>query len=189
MRAAMSPVQGGEMSINRAAIEHGVPKTTLGHGNEIHSFWSPPASKKNAASSFFNTVQRLTRMHRTASYHVNMLVSVSISAGFCLILPWSIMVFEESCSLVELYTGIHDGSIEVPSTSSCPFEFPNTYKEQPFSVVVASKLAGPFQPCNLVAKLGEVAAFGTHLKFLVERPKDTETAANKMPRRSLLIKP
>ena len=29
MRAAMSSVQGGEMSINRAAIEHGVPKTTL----------------------------------------------------------------------------------------------------------------------------------------------------------------
>ena len=33
------------------------------------------------------------------------------------------------------------------------------YKEQPFSVVVESKKSGPFQPCNLAAKLGEVAAF------------------------------
>ena len=33
------------------------------------------------------------------------------------------------------------------------------YKEQPFSVV-ESKQSGPFQPCNLAAKLGEVAAFG-----------------------------
>ena len=55
-------------------------------------------------------------------------------------------------------------------------EFPETYKEQPFSVVVASKQSGPFQPCNLAAKLGEVAAFGTYLKFMVERPGDCDTA-------------
>ena len=69
----------------------------------------------------------------------NMLVSVGISAGFCIILPWSILVVEESCSLIDLYTGIRDGSIEVPSTRSCPFEFPETYEKQPFSVAVASK--------------------------------------------------
>ena len=68
-----------------------------------------------------------------------MLVSVSIAAGFKLILPWAIMVVQECCSHVELYTGIRDGSTEVPSTSSGPFEFPETYKEQPFSVAVASK--------------------------------------------------
>ena len=55
-----------------------------------------------------------------------MLVSVSIAAGFKLILPWAIMVVQECCSLVELYTGIRDGSIEVPSNSSRPFEFPET---------------------------------------------------------------
>ena len=55
-----------------------------------------------------------------------MLVSVSIAAGFKLILPWAIMVVQECCSLVELYTGIRDGSIEVRSTSSRPFEFPET---------------------------------------------------------------
>jgi len=59
-----------------------------------------------------------------------------------------------------IYNGIHNGNIEVPSTSSRPFEFPETLKEQPFSVVVASKQLGPFQPCNLEMKLGEVASFG-----------------------------
>ena len=50
-----------------------------------------------------------------------------------------------------------------PSVGSCPFKFPETFKEQPFSVAVASKQSGLFQPCNLVANLGEVAAFGTYL--------------------------
>ena len=93
-------------------------------------------------------------------YLVKMLVSVSIAAGFQLILSWAIMVVEECCSLVDLYNGIRNGSIEVPSTSSRPFEFPETLKEQPCSVVVASKQLGPFQPCNLEAKSGEVASFG-----------------------------
>ena len=62
------------------------------------------------------------------------------------------MVVEECCSLVDLYTGICDGSIKVQSTSSSPFEFPETFKEQPFSVAVASKQSGPFQPCNLAEK-------------------------------------
>ena len=113
-----------------------------------------------------------------------MLVSVGIAADFKLILPWAIMVVQECCSLVELYTGIRDGSIEVPSTSSHPFEFPETYKEQPFSVVVASKQSGPFQPCNLAAKLGEVAAFGTYLKFMVERSGDCDTATKRTPMRA-----
>ena len=95
------------------------------------------------------------------------------------------MVVEESCSLVDLYVGIRNGTIEVPSTSSSPFEFPETYKEQPFSVAVACKQMSPFQPCNLAAKLGEVAAFGTHLKIVVEPPKVSKKAANELPRRSI----
>ena len=107
-------------------------------------------------------------MHlHTTDYVVKMLVSVSIAAGFHLILAWSIMVVEQWCSLVDLYHGIRNGSIKIPSISSRPFEFPETFKEQPFSMAVASKQSGPFQPCKLVAKLGEVAAFGTYLKFLV----------------------
>ena len=38
------------------------------------------------------------------------------------------------------------------------------------------------------AKLGEVAAFGTYLKFVVECPRDSNTAANRMPVRSIKIK-
>jgi len=41
---------------------------------------------------------------------------------------------------------------EVLSTSSRPFEFPETFKERPFSVIVARKQSGPLQPCNLAAK-------------------------------------
>ena len=62
-------------------------------------------------------------------YLIKMLVSVNIAAGFQLILSWEIMVVEKRCSLVDLYNGICDGSIEVPSISSHPFEFPETFKE------------------------------------------------------------
>ena len=82
------------------------------------------------------------------------------------------MVVEECCSPVYSYNGIHDGSIAVLSTSSRPFEFPETLKEQPFSIVMASKQSGSSQPCNLGAVLGEAASFGTYLKFMVEHPRD-----------------
>ena len=65
--------------------------------------------------------------------------------------------------------------------SSHPFEFPETFKEQPFSVNVASKQSGLFQSCNLEAKLGEVATFGTYLMFIVECHRDSNTAANRTP--------
>ena len=88
------------------------------------------------------------------------------------------MVVQECCSLVELYTGIRNGSIEVPSTSSRPFEFPETYNEQLFSIAVI----GPLSAMQYrAAKLGEVAAFGTYLKFMVERPGDCDTAAKRTP--------
>ena len=67
------------------------------------------------------------------------------------------MVVEESCSLVDLYAGIRYGTVEVPSASTSPFVFPEAFREQPFSVLVGSKHSGPFQPCNLAARLGEVA--------------------------------
>jgi len=67
-------------------------------------------------------------------------------AYFIVQLPaWTIMEVKECCSLI----GIRDGSIEVLSTSSHPFEFPESFKEK---IVVASKQLGPFQPCNLAAK-------------------------------------
>ena len=54
---------------------------------------------------------------------VKMLVSVSIAAGFHHILAWSINVVEERYSLVDLYTGSRDGSIEVLSISrELPFQ-------------------------------------------------------------------
>ena len=93
------------------------------------------------------------------------------------------MVVEECWSLVDLYNGI----IEVLSTSSCPFEFPETFKEQPFSTVVASKQLRPFQPCNLAAKLGEVASFGTYLKFMVEWSRDCDTVADRTPMRTIEV--
>ena len=80
------------------------------------------------------------------------------------------MLVEECCSLVDLYTGICVGSIQVPSTSRHPFEFHETFKERPFSVIVVSKQSGPFQPCDVAAKLEEVAAFGNYLKLLLRVP-------------------
>ena len=72
----------------------------------------------------------------------------------------------------------------LPAAALSSFLKPS-YKKQPFSVVVASKKSGPFQPCNLAAKLGEVAAFGTYLKFMVERPGDCDTAAKRTPMRTI----
>jgi len=79
------------------------------------------------------------------------------------------MVVEECCSLKDIYNGIHDGSIEVSSTSSRLFQFPETFKEQPFSLIAASKQS-VFQPCNLAVKLREMVSFCTYLKLIVERP-------------------
>jgi len=62
-------------------------------------------------------------------YLVKMLVSVSAAAGFQLILSWAIMVVEECCSLVDLYNGICDGSIEIPSVVS---SFPKPSKSSHF---------------------------------------------------------
>ena len=86
------------------------------------------------------------------------------------------MVVEEFCSLVDLYAGIRDGTVEVLSASTFPFVFPEAFREQPFYVLVGSKPSGPFQPCNITARLGEVAAFGTYLKYAVQQPSDSETA-------------
>ena len=61
-----------------------------------------------------------------------MLVSVNIDAGFLLILPWSVMVVEQSYSLIDLYTEIQDGNVEVLFTSSFHFEFVMIFKGQPF---------------------------------------------------------
>lgn len=48
-------------------------------------------------------------------------------------LSWSIMVVVKSSLLIDLYTAISNGTIEVPSPSSCPFSFHEWYREQPFS--------------------------------------------------------
>jgi len=77
-------------------------------------------------------------------YLIEMLVSVSTAAGFQLILSWEIMVVEKRCSLVDLYNGICDGSIEVPSSSSHPFEFPETKSEYPSSNTGVTKVSYSF---------------------------------------------
>ena len=78
-----------------------------------------------------------------------MLISISISAGFHTILSWVIIVVEESWLLVDLYTGIRDGSVNVPSCSSHPFIFPLTLREYPFLMLVGSKHCSPFhQVCR-----------------------------------------
>ena len=104
-----------------------------------------------------------------------MLVCVSISVGVQTILSWVIVVVEESWSLVDLYTGIRDASIDVPSISTRPFTFPEAFSEQPFSVLVGSKRSGPFCACSPSATLGEVAPFRTYIKYVVERPSHSET--------------
>ena len=106
-------------------------------------------------------------MHSSVTYPCGdwkvftMLVSASVSAGFHTILSWVVMVVEESWSLMDLYTGIRDGSFKIPSTSTRPFAFPEVFREQPFSVSVGSKGSVPFHACSLTVTLGEVAPFGT----------------------------
>jgi len=57
------------------------------------------------ALSFVNRVQRLLCMRASVGcqlYLVKMFVSVSIAAGFQLILSWAIMMVKDCCSLVDL---------------------------------------------------------------------------------------
>ena len=55
-------------------------------------------------------------------------VSLVASTPFY-ILPWTIMVVEESCSLVDFYAGIRDGTVEVLFVSTSPFVFPEAFRE------------------------------------------------------------
>ena len=87
------------------------------------------------------------------------------------------MVVKESWSPVDLYTGIRDGSVEVPSRSSRRFVFPETFREQPLSVSAGSKHCGPFHACSVSAMLGKTAPFGTYIKYAVEQPSHSETAS------------
>ena len=106
-----------------------------------------------------------------------MLVSVSVSAGFYTTLSWAVMVVKESWSLVDFYTGIRDGSVEVPSSSSRRFVFPETFREQPLSVSAGSKHCGPFHACSVSATLGKMAPFRTYIKYAVEQPSHSKTAS------------
>ena len=94
-------------------------------------------------------------------YIVKMLVSVSIAAGFQLILSWAIMVVEECCSLVDLYNGIRNAVLKFHPPAATLSSFLKPSKSSHFRS--CGKQSGPFQPCNLVAKLREVASFGTYL--------------------------
>ena len=103
-----------------------------------------------------------------------MLVAVRIDVGVREILSWSILVVEELWTVLELYNGIRDGHIQVPSTTGRQFQFPAELKEQPLYTGVGSKQSGPFNSCSLLAKLGEIAAFGTYIKFSLEQSKDAK---------------
>ena len=74
-----------------------------------------------------------------------MLVAVRIDVGAHEILSWSILAIEELCMVLELYNGIRDCHIQVPSTTG-----------------------------HQLAKLGEIAAFGTCIKFSLEQSKDAK---------------
>jgi len=92
-----------------------------------------------------------------------MLVCVSIGGVCHTIPPWTILVVEDSCTLLDQYTGIHNGYFEVPFASACPLDFPASYKEQPFFVEVGTKKAGPFM-------------FAVYLRGLVRSPLLTLTS-------------
>ena len=79
------------------------------------------------------------------------------------------MVVEESWSLVDLYTGIQNGSVEVTSSSSHCFVFPETFREQPFSVSVGIKHCGSAQ--DIVKS--ETDIHPTCASYLCEKPKCT----------------
>ena len=94
------------------------------------------AFKETTTLSFFNRVQRSLRMCASICRLLYLVKMFGLGEYCCWFpaLSWTIMVVKECCSLIDLYNGIHDGSIEVPSTSSRPFEFPATLKEQPFAI-------------------------------------------------------
>ena len=79
------------------------------------------------------------------------------------------MVVEESFSVVDLCIGICNGSIEVLSPLS---SFSCSSKSNCFLQLWLVKQLGLFQQCNVAAKLGKVAAFGTYLPFMVEQPRN-----------------
>ena len=95
-------------------------------------------------------------------------MGVRIDVGVREILVWCILVVGELWTVLELYNAIRDGHIEIPSTAGRLFQFPEELKEQPLYSGVGSKQSGPFNSCSLSAKLGEIAAFGTYIKFSLE---------------------
>ena len=109
-----------------------------------------------------------------------MLEGLRINVGVRDILAWCILVVGELWTVLELYSGSRDGHIEVPSTAGRQFQFPEELKVQPLYAGVGSMQSGPFNLCSLLAKLSEIAAFGTYIKFSLERSKDAslETATS-----------
>ena len=101
-------------------------------------------------------------------------MGVTIDVGVREILSWSILVVDELWTVLELYEGIRDGHVQVPSTAGRQFQFPAELKEQPLYAGVGSKQSGPFNSCSLLARLGEIAAFGTYIKFSLEQSRDAE---------------
>ena len=103
-----------------------------------------------------------------------MLVGVRIDVGVREILAWCTLVVGGLWTVLELYIGIRNGHIEIPSTAGRQFQFLEELKEQSLYAGVGSKQSGPFNLCSLLAKQGEIAAFGTYIKFSLERSKDAE---------------
>jgi len=102
----------------------------LGHGNEIHSFWSPPSLKIHAALCFFIRVQRSPRMCSTSSN-----LMVVFTAGS---MHW-----------------IHDGKVETVYQHLSFWLFKNSHF-QSWSGISNRAI---FKACNVSARLGLVRTF------------------------------
>lgn len=78
------------------------------------------------------------------------------------------LVIEESCSLVDLFIGFCNASVEVHPLAAAILSLSWPSKSS-WSMIVKSKQSGSFQSCHLVETLGQVAALGTYLIFVVKR--------------------
>ena len=70
--------------------------------------------------------------------------------------------------VLDLCTEIHDETVQVPSTSTCPFAFVRSSHFQSWSGVSNRIIV---KACNVSAKLGQVPTCGNNVQFVVEQPE------------------
>ena len=85
-----------------------------------------------------------------------------------MVLGWSVLFVEESCSINKLYKGIKLGSVDVLGSSSQPFI--SLMYLQVRTVCDWKKQTVLPWACTVHINLGEIATFKIHVKYVMDRP-------------------